>query len=99
MKVQFTNEQLQILLENDSFRKELVDGLIHTMTFNPRTNSCYIKLLDGLKSDISRGLIRSQLEKDVQPKLSIDSKVEEIIEKLIKSIGKMIIKSLKENKE
>lgn len=98
MNVQLTKEQLNILLENDGFRSELVNSLVYEITKNPSYNYNYSKLLDIIKCDVTKGLIRTSLAKDINLKTQIDEKVEQIIEKFVsRSIGKVVLKSLKEN--
>lgn len=97
MNIQFTNEQLQILLENDNFRTEFIKQLVETITTEPGYNRKYSKLLESVKGDITKGLIRSSIAEDVELKVKIDEKVEQILEKFIsRSIGKVVLKSLQE---
>ena len=98
MNIQLTNEQLQILLDNDGFQRELVNSLVFEITKNPTYNYNYSKLLDSIKCNLTKGLIRTSIAKDVDFKMQIDEKVEQIIEKFVsRSIGKVVLKSLKEN--
>lgn len=97
MNVQFTNEQLQILLENDNFRTEFIKQLVETITADPYYNRKYLKLLESLKGSIAKGLIRTSIAEDVELTVKIDEKVEQIIEKFVsRSIGKVVLKSLQE---
>lgn len=97
MNVQFTNEQLQILLENDNFRTEFIKQLVETITVNPYHNCKYSVLLDSLKGSLTKGLIRTSIAEDVELSVKIDEKVEQIIEKFVsRSIGKVVLKSLQE---
>ena len=98
MNIQLTNEQLQILLDNGGFRSELVNSLVTEITRNPSYNYNYSKLLDAIKCDVTKGLIRTSLAQDIDLKIQIDEKVEQIIEKFVsRSIGKVVLKSLKES--
>lgn len=97
MNVQFTNEQLQILLENDNFRTEFIKQLVETITVEPRYNRKYSVLLERLRESITKGLIRTSIAEDVELSAKIDKKVEQIIEKFVsRSIGKVVLKSLQE---
>ena len=97
MNVQLTNEQLQILLDNDGFRSELVSSLVSEITKNPSYNYNYSKLLDVIKCDVTKGLIRTSLAQDAEFKIKVDEKVEQTIEKFVsRSIGKVVLKSLQE---
>lgn len=99
MNIQLTNEQLQILLDNDGFRSELVNSLVYEITKNPSYNYNYYKLIDSIKCDLTKGLIRTSLAQDAEFKIKVDEKVEQIIEKFVsRSIGKVVLKSLKDVK-
>ena len=97
MNVQLTNEQLEILLENDNFRTEFIKQLVETITVEPSYNRKYSVLLERLRESITKGLIRTSIAEDVELSVKIDEKVEQIIEKFVsRSIGKVVLKSLQE---
>ena len=99
MNVLFTDEQVKILMENDSFRKELVNAITETIT--QAYSSKYSLLMDRIKFEVTNGLIKKELQTNFELAKRIDEKVDKVLTDLVsRSIGKVILKSIKtENKE
>lgn len=99
MNVLFTDEQVKILMENEYFRKELVNAITETIT--QAYSSKYSLLMDRIKSEVTNGLIKKELQTNFELAKHIDEKVDKVLTDLVsRSIGKVILKSIKtENKK
>lgn len=99
MNVLFTDEQVKILMENEYFRKELVNAISETLT--QAYSRQYSLLMDRIKSEITNGLIKKELQTNFELAKHIDEKVDKVLTDLVsRSIGKVILKSIKtENEE
>ena len=99
MNVLFTDEQVKILVENEYFRKELVNAISETIT--QAYSRQYSLLMDRIKFEITNGLIKKELQTNFELAKHIDEKVDKVLTDLVsRSIGKVILKSIKmENKE
>lgn len=98
MNVVFTDEQLNMLLSNENFRKELV-GAIANKIADPY-NSNLRALISSIKDGVTRGLLRKAITDNPALTEKIDIKVEEVLEKFISSsIGKVVMKSMLSEKK
>lgn len=98
MNVMFTDEQVKILMENKSFREELANAVSTTLT--QAYSRQYSLLMDKIKLEITNGLIKKELQTNFELVKLIDIKVEKVITELVsRSIGKVILKSIKMEKE
>lgn len=99
MNVLFTDEQVKILMENEHFRKELVNVISETLT--QAYSRQYSLLMDRIKFEVTNGLIKKELQTNFELVKHIDAKVDKVLTDLVsRSIGKVILKSIKtENEE
>ena len=94
MNLLFTDEQVKILMEDESFRKELVNIISDKMT--QTYSRQYSLLMDRIKFEITNGLIKKELQTNFELAKHIDEKVDKVLTNLVsRSIGKVILKSIK----
>ena len=102
MNVTFTNEQIEILLSNESFRKELISSCTFELTKG--YSSLYHRIANDIKgevkSDITKGIISSQIIKDPEFAERVDKKVDQVLQEFIsKSIGKFVFNNIFSDKK
>lgn len=95
MNVLFTDEQVKILVENESFRQELVKA-ISDKIIEPYTRQ-YSLLMDRIKNEITNSLVKKELKTNFALAEHIDRKVDKVLADFVSSsIGKVVLKSIKE---
>lgn len=98
MNVLFTDEQVKMLLENESFRTELVASITSLFKdpFNCRLSS---RLIESVKKEVTKGLIKKELVKGSLLDEKINEKIDAVLKEFFsKSIGKVVLESLQGTK-
>lgn len=99
MEIKFTDEQLNMLLENKTFMEGLTTAVCNKITetsWDKRRYEILVdRLVNAMKGDLTRSMINNRIIKNEEIIAKIDKKVEDSVQKIITTtIGRMIFKEL-----